>query len=151
MSKSWGPREYLPREANPNAAVEFSNLFPDQPSPWGQGMDDLIHEAQIESPDQNSWFLGCRVERCTAGERCQILAGEHATVEIVELVANTLHPRTTSGAARRRGRYHSVLSQPSRYKPVIRQPVGELEPWTFNERTTIEHVEGGWRIVLCAG
>ncbi len=94
VAKDWSKREYKPRVVNENAEMEFAIEFPKTPNPWGQSeeLDDLIKHGQSDSPGIDRTFLGVRVERCTRGLCIQMLAPEDASTEVVELVANTLHP-----------------------------------------------------------
>lgn len=127
MTKDWSKREYRPREVNENAEAEFALEFPDTPNPWGQSkeLDALIKHGQSDSPGLDRTFLGVRVERCTRDVCIQLLADEDASIETVVLVARTLHP----AAVERSGRTCK-------------------NAWVWDERTIIEHVEGGWLVTL---
>ncbi len=113
MAKDWTKRDYQQR--TPSTEEAFLLEFPKAHSPWGQGQDALITQAQQGSPGLDRTFLGVRVERCTPGVCIELLSGEDVTAETVELVANTLHPTHT---------------------------------WVWDERSIIEHVEGGWLVTL---
>ena len=145
--KNWADRVCTPSKPNENAQAEFELEFPEQLSPWGQSaeLDKLIRTAQLEPSGENNKFLGCRVKRCTLNTRIEMLIGEDVSMETVELVANTLNPRMSSGSVRahsRKGRIHYHKTNVSHRGEI------EIQPWAFNEHSTIKHVEGGWLVVL---
>ena len=118
MSKDWSKREYRPRVVNECAEMEFALEFPQTRNPWGQS-DEL--DALIKHGQSDSPGL----DRTFLGVRIE---------------------RCTWGVC------IQMLAGEDTSRETVLRVARTLHPhegdWVWDERATMEHVEGGWLVTL---